>query len=138
MEYKSILINLKRETMEKRNKIIYSVATGLFSLMALMAVVLYVVKHDMVAEMFTKLGYPTYLIYPLGLAKFLGVIAIVTRKSEMLKEWAYAGFVMVLLLAASAHYQVGDGEFAPPLVEMLLLITSYVFGRKVYNQEKVA
>ena len=96
---------------------------------------MYVVKYDMVADMFTALGYPTYLVYPLGVAKFLGLIAIVTRKSEMLKEWAYSGFTMVLLLASSAHLNVGDGEFAMPLVELALLITSYVFERKVSKQE---
>lgn len=121
--------------MEKRNKIIYRVATGLFALMASMAIVMYIFNYDLVAEALTKLGYPLYLIYVLGTVKFLGLVAIISRKSEMLKEWAYAGFTMVLLLAASAHLNVGDGEFAPPLVELALLITSYVFERKISKQE---
>ena len=52
----------------------------------------YIFKHGLVAEVFVKLGYPTYIIYPLAVAKVLDVIAILTKKSGTLKEWAYAGF----------------------------------------------
>ena len=79
----------------------------------------------MVAETFTTLGYPTYIIYPLAIAKILGLIAIWTRKSNTLKEWAYAGFFFDLVLAASAHIHVKDGEYAPAIVAIFLLIVSY-------------
>ena len=56
----------------------------------------------MVVESFTQLGYPAYLIYPFATAKLLGLVAIWTKKSETLKEWAYAGFTFDFLLAISA------------------------------------
>ena len=70
----------------------YWLVTGLLSLLMLFAAANYVFKHDLIADVFTKLGYPTYLIYPLAVAKVLGVVAILTKKSRALKEWAYAGF----------------------------------------------
>ena len=53
---------------------------------------MYFTKYEMVKGFFQSLGYPIYLIYPLATAKVLGIIAIITKKSRLLKEWAYAGF----------------------------------------------
>lgn len=116
--------------MNKRNKIIYRVVTGLFSLIILMGVGMYFFQHDMVVDSYTKLGYPTYLIYPLGVAKILGIIAIWSDKSKILKEWAYAGFVFELILAVSAHINVNDGEYFGALIALSLVVISYVFYRK--------
>ena len=91
----------------------------------------------MVSETFTRLGYPTYIIYPLALLKILGLIAIWTNKSRMLKEWAYAGFFFDFLLAFSAHVSVNDGEYAGALAAIVLLIISYLFGKRI-TDEKVA
>ncbi len=117
-----------------RHKIIYYVATGLLTVLMLFSAGMYFFNHDMVRETFTTLGYPTYIIYPLAIAKVLGLIAIWTRKSSMLREWAYAGFFFDFLLAVSAHWSVCDGEYAPAIVAMVLLFVSYLFGGKHFGQ----
>lgn len=114
----------------KRDKIIYWIATGLLTALMLMSAGMYFFQNDMVSETFTKLGFPTYIIYPLAIAKILGLIAIWTKKSAMLKEWAYAGFFFNFLLALSAHINVGDGEYLPAAVAMLLLAVSYAYSKK--------
>jgi len=114
----------------KRNKIIYYISTGLLTASMSISILMYVFAHDVALEAFTKLGFPTFIIYPLAAAKLLGLIAIWTGKSKMLKEWAYAGFTFNLILATSAHLSIGDGEFAPALVALILVITSYVFNKK--------
>lgn len=119
---------------QKRNRIIYFVATGLLTALMLMSAGMYFFNHEMVAETFGKLGYPSYIIYPLAIAKILGLIAIWTKKSNTLKEWAYAGFFFDFVLAISAHLYVKDGEFAPALVAIFLLIVSYIFDKK-YRKE---
>ena len=58
---------------------------------------------------FEHLGFPTYLIVPLEIAKLLGVAAVVINVSPFLKNLAYAGFFYHLLLALSAHLAAGDG-----------------------------
>ena len=116
-----------------RNKIIYFVATGLLTALMLMSAGMYFFNYDMVSATFTKLGFPTYIVYPLAVAKILGLIAIWTRKSMMLKEWAYAGFFFDFLLAFAAHLIIGDGEYAGAIVATVLLFTSYFFGKKYYG-----
>lgn len=118
--------------MEKQNKIIYWVSTGLFSTLMLFSATMYFVANEMVVEAFTKLGYPTYLIYPLAIVKFLGIIAILSKKSKTLKEWAYAGFFFDLVLAVMAHIAASDGEFAAALVGIILVVVSFVYDRKMF------
>lgn len=115
--------------MEKRNKIIYLIATVLLSANMLLSAGMYVFKNEMVVEMFTALSYPPYIIYPLAIAKILGLIAIWSNKSRMLKEWAYAGFVFELLLAVSAHINAGDGGSAGAVVALILVSVSYASYR---------
>lgn len=116
----------------KRNKIIYLVSTILLTLlMAVGSAGNYIFNHEMVSEVFTALGFPTYLIYPMATAKILGIIAICTKKSQTLKEWAYAGFFFNLVLAIIAHLGVNDGGFAPALVGLVLLLVSYFSEKKI-------
>lgn len=97
----------------------------------LMSAGMYVFNHEMVSATFTNLGYPTYIIYPLALAKILGLIAIWTNKSKALTEWAYAGFFFDFVLAFAAHLSIGDGEFAPALAAIILVIASRVLDHRL-------
>ena len=117
----------------KAQKTIYWIATGLFSALMLMSATMYVVQHDMVAEMFKSLGHPVHIIYPLALAKLLGVIAILTKRSQTLKEWAYAGFFFELLLAVGAHIAVGDGGAGGAIMGLALILTSYFMEKKAFS-----
>ena len=117
----------------KTQRIIYWIATGLLSLMMLGSAGMYIFNHAEVAKIFTSLGYPTYIIYPLAIAKILGITAILTKKSKWLKEWAYAGFFFDFLLALAAHLNAGDGGFVLPIVALILLLTSFYMDKLIYD-----
>lgn len=117
--------------MKKRDLIIYRIVTGLFSLMLLAGAITYFVKYEMVAEMFTSLGVPTEIIYPLAIAKILGIIAIWFLKNPMIKNLAYLGFALDLVGAIIAHLKAGDGEAFGPVIPLVLLIISYWYYRKL-------
>jgi hypothetical protein len=116
-----------------RDKIIYWAATGLLSLMMLASAGMYLFNTGQVTDIFLALGYPAYLVVPLAALKILGVIAILTKKSEILKNLAYAGFMYDFLLAASAHVNAGDGEYLPALVALVLLGVSFLYDRKLFS-----
>ncbi len=122
--------------MKNKSLTIYRIITGIFTLQILMGAMMYFFKYDMVSEMFQQLGFPTYLIYPLAFAKLLGLSALWFFKSDKLKEWAYAAFSFNITLAVCAHIGVNDGEFAPALVTLLILIGSYIFHGKLQKQNK--
>ena len=110
-------------------KIAHYMSTGLLTLMIGGGVIMYFANYAEVAKAFTGLGFPTFLIYPLAIAKTLGLVAIWTRKSELLKDLAYAGFFYNLLLGTSAHLVAGDGEFAGALVALVLAVVSFATQR---------
>ncbi len=118
---------------QKTNRIIYYISTGLLTALMLMSAGMYLFNHAAVSNIFNTLGFPSYLVYPLAVAKILGLVAIWTRKSNTLKEWAYAGFFFDFLLACSAHLYAKDGEFLPAVVAIILLITSYIFEKRVFS-----
>ena len=117
-----------------RGKMIYWGSTGLLSLWMFATAIMYFLINEQIAAVFTALGYPTYLIYPLAVLKILGVMAILTKKSSFFKNLAYAGFLFEFLLAASAHLNVRDGGHVPALVALALLSISYVYDRKLYPE----
>ncbi|MEQ8926172.1 MAG: DoxX family protein [Fulvivirga sp.] len=116
----------------KKNKIIFSVATGLLSALMLISAGMYFFNYDEVSGVFAQLGYPTYIIYPLAVLKVLGLIAIWTRLSTTLVYFAYAGYLYDFILAFSAHMAIGDGQQGGAVVATLLWLISFIYYKKVY------
>lgn len=93
----------------KRTNILYWVFTILFGGFMLMSAIpdIFVVP-DAVDFISTKLGYPDYIISFLGVAKFLGVVAILVPGYPRIREWAYAGLFFDLMGATYSGLAV-DG-----------------------------
>ncbi len=115
------------------NKIIYWLSTAIFCGIFLFSATMYFTKYEMVKGFFESLGHPVYIIYPLAVAKVLGVVAILSKKSRLLKEWAYAGFFFDTVLAAAAHLHANDGGQLLALTAMAMLIVSRIFDSKVFK-----
>lgn len=105
----------------------YWASTGLFSLMMLGSAWAYLTSAPQMVDAFRHLGYPDYFRVLLGVAKILGVLALlVPRVPKVLREWAYAGFGVTMISAAVSHSVSGDplAAIAMPLVALGLLATS--------------
>lgn len=114
--------------MSKRNKIIYWIATAWLSLGMLSTGVVQLIKMKEEADMFTRLGYPSYLLTLIGVWKILGVAVLLIPKLPLLKEWAYAGFVFVMSGAIVSHLAVNDAAkelFGPALLLVLTAVSWY-------------
>lgn len=117
--------------MKNKDLTIYRVATGWLTFQMILSAGLYFGAHQMASEMISALGFPTWIIYPLGVAKLLGITAIWMDKYKWLSHMAYAGFFFNLSLGVAAHLVVGDGEFAGALVALISAIISFIYYRKV-------
>ena len=119
---------------DKSNKIIYWVTTGILTIIVLMFVGNSIFNNEMFSKRFAELGHPTYIIYPLTIAKMLGLIAIWTNKSKTLKEWAYAGFFFNFVLAMLAEVHAADPDYISPPLALILLLSSYMFWKRMLEK----
>ena len=126
-----------KETASKAVRIGYYASLGLFTLLMLFSVYNYFFNNPALQEAFTSLGFPTFLIYPMAIAKLLGLVAIWTKRSIVLKEWAYAGFFFNILLAAAAHINVSDGRAGGAIVALVLLLAAYFLEKKVFPRKTI-
>ena len=117
----------------KLKKIGYWVATGLLSILLLMSSGMYIFQNEMIQQAYQSFGYPTYLIYPLVVAKLSAVTVLLTQKQSILKEWAYAGLFFEFVLAFFAHVMISDGEQMGAVMAIVLLAISYILGKKIFN-----
>ncbi len=115
-------------------RIIYWIATAIFCGIMLFSATMYFTKYEMVKGFFHSLGYPTYIIYPLAVAKLMGVIAILSRKVTFLKEWAYAGFFFDTIFALAAHVFAKDGGYMMALVAMIMIVISRIYEGKAFKK----
>lgn len=117
----------------KKIKLTYWISTILFTLMILMGIFQYFFNTEFVREAFMALSYPGYLVIPLGIAKLLGLIAILSNKCSKMKTMAYAGFFYVFVLAAFSHIVAAVPSPAGALIALALLIISYISWKKLDN-----
>ena len=120
----------------KKEKVIYWTSTGIVSAMMLFAMYSYLTQETMNVA-FTHLGFPAYFRIELGMAKGLGVIALIMPMvSKRLKEFAYFGFAITFISAFIAHLSSGDEFYIAinPLIFLVILFVSYVYFNKINKQ----
>lgn len=117
----------------KKTKILYWVFTGLFAAMMFSSAIPDVFSQPIAVKgMHTDLGYPIYFIPFIGIAKWLGVIAILIPGFPRLKEWAYAGLFIDLIGATYSIVASGGtvGQWGFMIIPLTLATLSYYFYRK--------
>ena len=115
----------------KKVNIFYWIFTALFGLMMASSAIPDILSSPEAAEGFGKMNMPAYLLPFLGVAKVLGVIAILIPGNARIKEWAYAGLTFDLI---GATYSIAASQPGSPWIFMaiplLLCALSYTFYRK--------
>jgi uncharacterized membrane protein YphA (DoxX/SURF4 family) len=87
---------------------------------------------DLAKQGFKEIQMPAYLLPFVGIAKILGVIAILIPGKPRLKEWAYAGLTFDLLGATYAVAASGKPveNWAPMFIFIVLALGSYYYYHK--------
>jgi len=117
----------------KKITALYWVFTSLFALMMLGSAIPDVLSMPLAIKgMHEDLGYPIYFIPFIGVAKVLGVVAILIPGHPRVKEWAYAGLVFDLIGATYSIIAAGQpvGSWAFMILPLLLAAGSYIFYHK--------
>ncbi|WP_082221647.1 DoxX family protein [Herbaspirillum chlorophenolicum] len=108
-------------------QIIYWGSTLALCALYLASATLYVARKDWTRKEIGALGYPTYLVSPLAVAKFLAVLVIAVRPTAGISDLAYAGIFFHLILSGLAHFGVHRPRNAiPAFIGLILLVTSFI------------
>jgi hypothetical protein len=125
-------VSMTASTATQKTKRIYWTTTGVISLVMIFSI------YKMFTAGWTHLGFPSYLRIELVVAKALGLIVLwVPGIPPRAKEWAYAGFGIVLVSASVAHASSGDpvANVVEPLVFLGVLMLSNVYWHKMTREQ---
>lgn len=111
----------------KRNNILFWVFTILFCAFMMMSTIPNILSAPEWVEVFKMLGYPLYMLPFIGVAKLLGIIALLIPGFPRIKEWAYAG--MFFDLTGAVYSGLMTGGFNP---QMLIMLVPFVLGGLSY------
>ncbi len=116
----------------KKTNIIYWTSTGLFAFFMLGSAIPNIVSAQMSIDGFKAIGYPAYLLPFLGVAKTLGVIAILVPGFPRIKEWAYAGLMFDVIGAAYSIFAAGAPveNWLPVFIPIMIGVLSYIYYHK--------
>lgn len=119
----------------KKIKIIYWIFTILLAVLMTIGSIPDILMVPEARTLFQHLGYPMYLLPFIGIAKILGVIAILVPGFNRLKEWAYAGLFFDITGAMYSSIAVGDPPalWAPLVIGYILIFGSYIYHHKKLN-----
>jgi hypothetical protein len=127
---KNIYSTIKLFFMKKTN-IFYWVFTGLFALLMLSSAIPDIISHPMAIQgMHVELGYPLFFVPFIGVAKVLGVVAILVPGFPRLKEWAYAGLFFDLIGATYSIIAIGKPDWLFMALPLALAAASYFFYQR--------
>ncbi|RPE14421.1 DoxX family protein [Chitinophaga lutea] len=121
----------------KKTNIIYWILTGLMAAGMGVGAIFDALSWPEAVAYVTRLGYPASLVPFLGIAKILGIIAILVPGYPRLKEWAYAGLIFDLVGAMYSHIAFGDpaSTWAPIILFIALVGGSYYYHHKRLRQK---
>ena len=111
-----------------RKTLAYWIVTGLFCAVLAFSGFAHFTHLEDIVEAMKHLGYPLYFMSIIGLAKLLGVVAVLAPAHPLLKEWAYAGFSFNLIGATASHAFSGDplSHTVRPAIVLGLCVASYL------------
>ena len=125
----------------KKTKIIYWIFTSLFAFLMLGSSIPDILSVPVAVKgMHEGLGYPLYFIPFIGVAKLLGVAAILIPGYPRIKEWAYAGLLFDLL--GATYSIIASGQPVASWIFMALPlglgVCSYIYYHKKSKASIVA
>ena len=120
----------------KKNKTLYWIITGLFAAFMLFSAIPDILVMPEAVTIMNHLGYPKYLTPFVGVAKLLGVIAVLVPRFPRLKEWAYAGLFFDLV--GATYSGLATDGFQPAMLFIVLPIVFLFLSYSLYHKQMQA
>ena len=116
----------------KTNKTIYWISTIIMSVVYIFGVSMFIFNTEGMKDAFNTIGFPAWLMIPLGIFELLGVGTVLVNKSVILKNMAYGGLLLASSHGLVAHLVAADGGHIPAVVAVLFTAISWIYYRKIF------
>jgi uncharacterized membrane protein YphA (DoxX/SURF4 family) len=119
----------------KRDKIIFWIPTALLALFELSGA--FFMNSAMAIEGMHHLGLPNWFRWEVSIGHLIGGILLIVPVNKRIKEWMYVAFAIDFISAFIAYASIYGFVFNTfsPLINLALLIISYVYYHKLQNAE---
>jgi uncharacterized membrane protein YphA (DoxX/SURF4 family) len=117
----------------KRDKIIFWIPTALLALFELSGA--FFMNSQMAIDGMHHLGLPDWFRWEVSIGHLIGGILLVVPVHKRIKEWMYVAFAIDFISAFIAYASIDGLVFNTfsPLINLALLIISYVYYHKLQN-----
>lgn len=117
----------------KRDKIIFWIPTALLALFELSGA--FFMNSQMAIDGMHHLGLPDWFRWEVSIGHLIGGILLVIPVHKRIKEWMYVAFAIDFISAFIAYASIDGLVFNTfsPLINLALLIISYVYYHKLQN-----
>jgi uncharacterized membrane protein YphA (DoxX/SURF4 family) len=117
----------------KTIKIIYWIPTALLALFELSGA--FFMNSQMAIDGMHHLGLPDWFRWEVSIGHLIGGILLVIPVNKRIKEWVYVAFGIDFISAVIAYATIDGLVFNTfsPLINLALLIVSYVYYHKLQN-----
>jgi hypothetical protein len=121
----------------KRNRIIYWISTGIIALFELSGA--FFINSEMAKEGTRHLGLPEWFRWEVSIGHIIGGILLIVPIHKRIKEWVYVAFGIDFISATIAYLSVdGFGMNAlSPVIMFGLLVVSYIYYHKIQKQKEL-
>jgi uncharacterized membrane protein YphA (DoxX/SURF4 family) len=121
----------------KRDRIIYWISTGIIALFELSGA--FFINSEMAKEGTRHLGLPEWFRWEVSIGHIIGGILLIMPIHKRIKEWVYVAFGIDFISATIAYLSVdGFGMNAlSPVIMFGLLVVSYIYYHKIQKQKEL-
>ena len=134
-------MSLKSKSAQNENrshpkKIFYWITTLIVCVVLLFGTLsnLNIVQKGYAYGVLDRLGYPRYLAVILSACKLAASVILLSPRFLLLKEWAYAGVVILFSAAFVSHVIMGDDVLISGIPLMFCLVTLFSYWLRPDNR----
>jgi len=98
----------------------------LLIILMLFSATMYFTQSTRIIAAYTAMGFPAWVMYFNGICKILGAgILLSPVGSKQIKDYAFAGYLYILVLALLAHVMVNDGQAIGSIIGLVLWVAAF-------------
>lgn len=127
--------HLAIKSKRSRDTNLYLVLSVLLAFFFTMSGFLEITKNELTYPKTLQMGYPSYFIVALGIAKIAGAVVLLAPAARWLKEWVFAGFTFDIIFALISGIAIDSkADYIKAIIALLIVVYTYSLFHKIFRK----